>query len=37
MGVNDVDASEENLLRDRKLPFQPFFEVLVANVQLSSE
>jgi hypothetical protein len=25
MGVNDVDAPQENVLRDRKLAFQPFF------------
>jgi hypothetical protein len=37
MGINNIDALQENLLRDRKLTLQPFLQVLVANVQLCSE
>jgi hypothetical protein len=37
MSINDVHASQKNLLRHRQLVFHPFREVVFANVQLSRE
>jgi hypothetical protein len=37
MSINDVHASQENLLRHWELIFDPFPEVLVANFQLCRE
>ncbi|HJV11905.1 MAG TPA: hypothetical protein VJ690_10420 [Burkholderiales bacterium] len=34
VGINDINASQEKLFRDWKLPFHPFPYKLVLNVQL---
>jgi hypothetical protein len=37
MGINDINAPQENLLRDRQVAFNPFLKEILAEFQLSSE